>query len=213
MRRVLYLHGFASGPMSRKGQAFDAYLSARGYTVERLDLRLPNRDALRVSAMMDHVRERLRAGPALLIGSSLGGLVAAHVAEGRHDVLACILMAPAFRFAERWRASLGEDRLQAWRAGTAIEVPDHAGGEPLQVDYGFYEDAAAIDTRFPTLAMPVLLMHGVHDDVVPIAGSRAFEGHLRSHGGSATFVELEDGHALTESIPMMLPLALRFLDA
>ena len=47
--KILYLHGFASSPLSRKGVAFDEYLSARGHQLQRLDLRLPNRDQLRVS--------------------------------------------------------------------------------------------------------------------------------------------------------------------
>ena len=175
--------------------------------MERLDLRLPNRNQLRVSAMIEHTRAHLAEGPAVLIGSSLGGLVAAHVAAGRDDVPSCVLMAPAFRFAERWRTNLGEEALDEWRAGEPLIVEDHGGGKPLRVDYGFFEDAAQIDVELPRLAMPVLLMHGREDDVVPIVSSRDF---ARANP-STTFIELTDDHALTKSIPVMLPLALRFL--
>jgi pimeloyl-ACP methyl ester carboxylesterase len=211
VRRILYLHGLASSPLSRKGQAFDAYLSQRGFVVERLDLRLPNRNGLRLSAMIDHVLDQLdHGGPATLIGSSLGGLVAAHVAKKREDVPALVLMAPAFRFAERWRERLGEDGFRRWKNGEPLEVEDHAGGEPLRVDFGFYEDAAQIDIAIPELTMPVLLMHGRYDEVVDIAVSREL---ARSHGPRVTFVELDDDHGLAASIPMMLPLTLRFLEA
>ena len=213
MRRVLYLHGFASGPMSRKGQAFDAFLSARGFSVERLDLRLPNRNELRVSAMIELVQTRLAEGPAVLIGSSLGGLVAAHAASRQpQSVPFCVLMAPAFRFVERWHASLGEARLESWRNGDPLVVDDHAKGPPLRVDYGFYEDAATIDTALPMLTMPTLLMHGTRDDVVPIEGSCTFTDQLEDRGGAVTFVALDDDHALTESLPVMLPLVLSFLN-
>jgi pimeloyl-ACP methyl ester carboxylesterase len=194
--------------MSRKGQAFDAFFSGRGFDVERLDLRLPNRNELRLSAMIEHVEQRLANDPAILIGSSLGGLVAAHVAAGRSDVPICVLMAPAFRFAARWRSRLGEERVARWRAGERIVVPDHGGGAPLEVDYGFYEDASKIDVSTPLLAMPALVMHGRNDDVVDIQGSRDFA----RQSAAVTLVELDDGHALTKSIPMMLPLALRFLE-
>ncbi|MEM9691699.1 MAG: YqiA/YcfP family alpha/beta fold hydrolase, partial [Myxococcota bacterium] len=59
--RILYLHGFASSPGSRKGLAFDAHFAARGYVVERLDLRVPDRNQLRVSAMLDVVDARIEA--------------------------------------------------------------------------------------------------------------------------------------------------------
>ncbi len=209
MRRVLYLHGFASSPESRKGKAFDAYLSERGFTVERLDLRLPNRNRLRLSAMIAHVQQALDDGdPAILIGSSLGGLVAAHAAAGRSDVPAAVLMAPAFEFAARWRESLGDEGMQRWRSGDPLIVDDHAGGDPLRVDFGFYEDAATVDERSPALQIPVLVLHGLADDVVDIQGSRDFARRCPN----ATLVELEDDHPLTASIAMMLPLALRFLD-
>jgi pimeloyl-ACP methyl ester carboxylesterase len=158
--------------------------------------------------MIEHVQQRLAIGPAFLIGSSLGGLVAAHVAAGRLDVPSCVLMAPAFGFAARWQNSLGRERVARWRAGEPLMVDDHGGGEQLAVDYGFYEDAARIDVRWPPLAMPVLLMHGRNDEIVDIRGSRDFARQNKR----VTLVELDDGHALTDSIPIMLPLTQRFLE-
>lgn len=177
MRRVLYLHGFASGPDSRKGRAFSEYFTRRGYQLQRLDLRVPDRDHLRVSAMLEVVDAAL-AEPALLVGSSLGGLVAAHAAAQRDDVPMCVLMAPAFRFVDRWRASLGEERVARWRAGEPLLVDDHAGGPPLEVDFGFYEDAARLDARAPDLRIPTLVFHGRDDDVVDIASSQIGRAHV-----------------------------------
>ena len=207
MRRVLYLHGFASGPGSRKGRAFDAYLGERGFGVERLDLRLPDRNALRVSAMIAHTSKQLDGDPTILIGSSLGGLVASHVAAARTDITHCVLMAPAFRFAERWRESLGAARVAAWQAGEPLIVDDHAGGPPLRVDYGFYVDAASVDADMPDLAMPTCVLHGRRDEVVPIEGSHAFV----KANPTAKLVELDDDHPLTSSIDVMLPMVADFL--
>jgi dienelactone hydrolase len=42
---------------------------------------------------------------------------------------------------------------------------------------------------------PVALLHGVHDDVVPVAQSRAFAATLRRNGWPVTLAELEADHA------------------
>jgi pimeloyl-ACP methyl ester carboxylesterase len=210
MPTVLYLHGFASSPDSHKGKAYDAYLSERGFDVQRLDLRLPARDGLRVSAMIEHVLGRARdVEGVILIGSSLGGLVAAHAAERLSAVSAVVLMCPAFRFALRWKLSLGEAQLARWQAGEPLEVEDHAGGPPLRIDYGFYQDAIAIDDHIPSLGCPALVFHGTRDEVVPIDGSRAFV----AQAADARLVEVDDDHGLAASLDFMLPAVEHFLTA
>src|ERR1700734_2723165 len=114
--RVLYLHGFASGPRSHKGVAVAAHYARRGVQVERLNLRVPSFEPLRLSAMIAAVvaaiggdRDRV-----VLFGSSLGGLTASRVAEQDARVAALVLLAPAFRMVERWRARLGKDGWRRW---------------------------------------------------------------------------------------------------
>src|SRR5690242_15152243 len=103
--RFLYLHGFASGPESTKARAIAAHYAAKGIDVERLNLRLPSLEHLRLSAMIGEVRARIGGARdrAVLIGSSLGGLTACRLAEDDARVSALVLLAPAFRFVERWR--------------------------------------------------------------------------------------------------------------
>ncbi|HEY1552736.1 MAG TPA: YqiA/YcfP family alpha/beta fold hydrolase, partial [Kofleriaceae bacterium] len=64
--QILYLHGFASGPTSRKAAAFAEHFGKRGIEIERLDLRVPSFEHLRLSAMIDHVRKAIK-GPAIVI--------------------------------------------------------------------------------------------------------------------------------------------------
>src|SRR4051794_30859538 len=115
--RFLYLHGFASGPDSGKGRALAAHYAAKGVNLERLNLRLPSLERLRLSAMMEHVRDRIGGARdrAVVFGSSLGGLTACRVAEEDARVVALVLLAPAFRMVERWRVRLGEDAWNAWK--------------------------------------------------------------------------------------------------
>jgi pimeloyl-ACP methyl ester carboxylesterase len=208
--RYLYLHGFASGPSSKKGVAFAAHLAGRGIALDRLDLRVPSFEHLRLSAMIEAVRAAI-GGPgdqAIVFGSSLGGLTAARLAERDPRVRALVLLAPAFQLARRWRDSLGPD-LEAWRRTGWREVHDHTTGGLARVDFGFFEDAAAIDVGFPDVTVPTLILHGQADDVVPIERSRDFAASRPD----VRLVELPDGHELVASLPTLLAESDRFLAA
>ncbi len=82
--RWLYLHGFASSRDSAKGRALEAHYAGLGIALERLDLRRPSLEHLRLSAVLAHVRERIGGehDRAVLLGSSLGGLRACRAASG-----------------------------------------------------------------------------------------------------------------------------------
>ena len=205
----LYLHGFASGPGSRKAQAFVAWGAARGLRIEALDLRVPSFEHLRFSAIKAKVRAAIDAagGPgqedrarAVLIGSSLGGLTACRVAQDDPRVCAVLAMAPAFQLAPRWRARLGERAWEAWRDSGSLEVDDHAANAKARVDFGFVAELAELDIDLPDVRVPTLVVHGTNDDVVDIARSRDFareSPHIR-------VVEVDDGHELSASIGRIL---------
>ena len=206
--RHLYLHGFASGPRSTKGLAFAEHFAARGVALERLDLRVPSFEHLRLSAMIEAARAAIGgAGDrAVVIGSSLGGLTAARLAERDPRVVALVLLAPAFRLVARWRELLGDD-FDAWRRTGWREVEDYTTHRPARVDFGFVEDAEAIDAGDPDVTVPTLILHGTRDDVVPIAHSRRFAAG-RPH---VELIELDDGHELVASLPRLLAETTRFL--
>lgn len=199
--RWLYLHGFASSPESNKARALAAHYATQGTLLDRLDLRRPSFEHLRLSAMIEHVRSRIgeEKGRAVLIGSSLGGLTASRVAEADARVSALVLMAPAFRLAEGWRARLGEAGWEEWRSRGWIEVPDYATGGTSKVDFGFVDEIVTMDAAdggLPDVRVPTLIVHGVHDETVPVERARAFargKRHVR-------LVEVDDGHELTASL-------------
>ena len=211
MTRCLYLHGFASGPCSTKGVAFADDFGRRGALVERLDLRIPSLARLRASAMIDHVLAVIGdRGPVVLIGSSLGGLTAARVAARSPAVQALVLLAPAFRLVERWRARLGEEAWQAWQQGGWLAIHDHAEQRAARVDAGFAADALALDALddgWPPPVVPTWVAHGRADDTVDIALSRAWV----AAAPAASLLELDDDHQLLASLPVILPRAWAFL--
>ncbi|HEY1816870.1 MAG TPA: YqiA/YcfP family alpha/beta fold hydrolase [Kofleriaceae bacterium] len=205
--QVLYLHGFASGPSSRKAAAFSEHFAKRGVAIERLDLRVPSFEHLRLSAMIDHVRKAIK-GPAIVIGSSLGGLTAARVAERDDRVVAAVLLAPAFHLIERWRTQLkAAHEWDDWKRTGWREVYDYSTGESAKIDYGFVEDAERTDVGVPNIRVPTLVLHGLADETVPIATSR----ELAAGHPNVTLVEVADGHELNTTIPTLLAESDRFL--
>lgn len=211
--RLLYSHGFASGPSSSKGRAFAAHFADRGHVLERLNLRVPSFEGLRLSAGIEVVRAAIggEADRAIAFGSSLGGLTSARAAERDGRIIALVLLAPAFQIAQRWRAQLGDAVWDAWRTTGTREVTDYTTNQPARVDFGFITDVAAVDPpdTFPDVRVPTLIFHGVHDDAVPVDHSRRFAAG-KSH---VTLVELDDGHDLAASVPRILAETTTWLEA
>jgi len=197
--KFLYLHGFASGPDSKKGVAISAHLATRGISLERLNLRVPSFEHLRLSAMIDTTRAAIGSPDdrAVVMGSSLGGLTAARLAERDARVVALVLLAPAFQLVSRWRARIGEDEWRAWEERGWLEVDDYASGGRARVDFDFTNDVARIDSSpFPDVRVPTLIIHGTRDDVVSIDRSRDFaQGRP-----NVRLVPVDDGHELTASL-------------
>ena len=206
--RWLYLHGFASGPNSTKGVAIEKHYAARGIEMTRLDLRQPSLEHLRLSAMIDHVQQAIggERDRAIVWGSSLGALCAARVAERDARVCALVLLAPAFRIAERWRMR-GEAEWQKWRETGWLEIDDYATKTRARVDFAFWEDAARVDAGWPDVRVPTLILHGCKDETVDIELSREW-----ARGKNwVRLVEADDGHELVASLPLITSSADSFL--
>jgi uncharacterized protein len=203
--QVLYLPGFASGPKSTKAVAYIDHFAQQGVAVEALDLRRPSFEHLRLTAMIQHVRDSI-TGPAILIGSSLGGLTAARVAERDDRVKAVVLLAPAFRLANRWQAQLGPE-WDEWQRTGWREVFDYTTNGSSRVDFGFIEDILTFGRDLPKVTVPALVLHGTHDDTVPIDYSR----ELAKDHPNVELIELDDGHQLIDSIPRLIAETDRFV--
>jgi alpha-beta hydrolase superfamily lysophospholipase len=205
------LHGFASGPESKKGVALTARLTPAGLRLERLDLRVPSLAGLRFSSMLEVTRGAI-GGPrdrVVVFGSSLGGLTAARLAEDDARVSALVLLAPAFRFVDRWRTRYPAE-LRAWEETGFHETHDHATGGTARIDYGFVRDIEVLDARgdgWPDVRVPTLIVHGTRDDVVDIGLSRVWAGGKRH----VRLVEVDDDHELLTSLDVIEAEALRLL--
>lgn len=207
---IFYLHGFASGPGSTKATAVAAGLAGDGIVPVRLDL-TPGPDGFErstPSSMLAIVEEALRAspGPHAIVGSSLGGWLAALAASRNPSVTRLVLLAPAFRLQERWRARLQPEELARWQREGSVEVHHHVTNGPRRIGWAFFEDAASWPP-FPVVRVPALCIAGSRDDTVPLEDVRAWVD--RTPGARLEVVE--DGHELTGSLPRIVALTRAFL--
>lgn len=207
MTRFVYLHGFASGPASRKASFFREKLAGHGISIEIPDLSEGNFRGLTLSAQL-RVIERLEQDRSLvLIGSSMGGYLAAlYAAAHPFQVKRMILLAPAFNFYERWIETLGSENLARWREQGEIPVFHYAAGRPESIGYQLMDDARSYPA-YPDACQPCLICHGTRDSVVPIAFSQRF---VELHP-SARLVPFESGHELTDALDPIWKTAADFL--
>lgn len=91
---ILYLHGFTSGPQSRKVQALAARMAECGCADQLSCPQLPASPAAAIALADAVIHEKVGVGgTATLVGSSLGGYYATYLAE-KHGLRA-VLVNPA----------------------------------------------------------------------------------------------------------------------
>ncbi len=208
MTRIVYLHGFASGPASRKAALFRERLSAAGMSVAVPDLSEGRFEDLTLSGQLRVVERAAGEGPVVLIGSSMGGYLAALYAARHPEVEKLVLLAPAFCFARRWPEALGSGKIEEWKGTGFLEVFHYSKGRPARVRYALLEDAAGYED-YPCFHQPALIFHGRRDDVVPVGYSEEFARRKPN----VRLEVLDSDHELLDVAGYMLDETMRFLDA
>jgi pimeloyl-ACP methyl ester carboxylesterase len=198
MKRVIYLHGFASGPSSSKARYFRQRLEGAGFSVTVPDLAEGDFEGLTLSGQLDVIARAAAGGPAALMGSSMGGYLAALYAARHPEIERVVLLAPAFGFARRWAERMGDAAIEAWRREGTIDVFHYGEGRNRALRIGLLEDAAQYED-YPDVRQPCLIFHGIKDDVVPVRYSEEFAAAREN-------VELhavESGHELLNVLDTM----------
>jgi len=171
----IYLHGFASSPGSAKAKVFGERFAAISRELLVPDLAAGDFTHLSITRQVAVVEALIEKRPERrfgLIGSSMGGYLAALVGERRPEVEALYLMAPGFNFLRRWREKMG------WRekAGmpATIRVFHYGANEEVTLSTGLFSDAENWE-RLPLMRpVPTRIVHGRHDDTVPVTESREY---------------------------------------
>jgi len=205
MTPVVYLHGFASGPGSSKAQFFRRRLMEHGIDVQIPQLDQGDFEKLTITGQLGVIDRAVGGRPAILLGSSLGGYLAALFASTHAEIERLILMAPAFRFPSRWQERLGPD-LARWKSAGTLPFFHFAHQAERPLGYQFVEDAR-LHPDEPAFPQPALILHGARDPVVPCAISSAYA----ALHPNTTLRPFDSGHELTDVLePMWLETA-RFL--
>ncbi len=195
----VYMHGMSSVRTGEKSDALLERARRRGRCFARFDFRghgesSGNVTDITLTELVEDTTAVLQeVGPSLLVGSSLGGLVAAWTAARNADVvLGLTMLSPALGFLPE----IARSRTQ----GKPIELRDSEGTE-LIFSQRAIEDAMSYDeeTLPKMLWMPTLIVHGKLDDSVPFQLSQRFFEALPP-GRKDLWLVPEGGHGLNQPI-------------
>jgi len=172
--RYVYLHGFASGPQSSKGRFFHERFHELGLELELPDLTEGDFEHSTLGRQLGVVDRLLAGDRAVLLGSSMGGKLAAlHAAPRPQQVERIVLLAPAFGLARRWGEQLGEATMRDWRERGWRNVLHYGFGEERRISYDLISDGLEYED-FPDVRQPALVIHGRRDDTVDYRLSERF---------------------------------------
>ena len=165
---ILYLHGLASSPKGRKRELLEKRFGGEGIEIVAPDLNVPSFRELDFLEMVKAARTAFeRAEPRVIVGSSLGALVALSLSENlslspsSSSSPSLVLVAPALGFHERWKEKLPE--------GEEFELFHHGEERMLPIHRRFFEDMALVHVDDAPPAVPVSVVMGTDDETVPFA--------------------------------------------
>lgn len=209
-KAILIIHGFAGGTYDQEDLAtsletkggFDVYsFTLPGHEVK---------DKTKSTAKM-WIKESERQLQLLidsgyksiyLIGHSMGGVIASHLAATHKEVKKLVLGAPAFSCL----ASKGEGGLlniiknssQIIKDFDLKEVISRAKKLPISAVKEFFDLVEQYKDSIYKVEVPVLIIHGKHDNVVPISMSKNIFKNMKNNKKILIVVE-DYNHALFRS--------------
>ena len=160
------------------------------------DLNIPSFQKLDFKAMSRVAFwEAKKHMPAVIVGSSLGAMVALDVARIA-PAPALVLIAPALGFGSRW--------LEKLPPGDTIPFFHHGEGREVAIHRRFFEEMARLDLEGQPPPMPVSIVMGERDESVPFDGVRSvWESWARSGelAPGSRFVSIGGGdHGLVDHV-------------
>jgi pimeloyl-ACP methyl ester carboxylesterase len=201
---LLFLPGYASDMEGTKAVALDGFAERRGLGMLRFDYsgtgasegRFDEGTLERWLAEAVGVLDRLTDGPVILVGSSMGGWIALHVALRRPERIAALVGVAAAPDFTDWGYT--QEQKDAIARDGRLELPNPYGDEPQLTTRGFWESGQRLLLLGSDVAVdcPVRLIHGDADGEVPVQVALRLKDRLRSADVQATIVK-GAGHRLS----------------
>ena len=203
MTEFVYLHGFASGPLSKKAAAFKKKFEEIGVSLNFPDLEGGDFENMTLTSQIKIVLDlldQIQSEKVCLIGSSMGGYLATLVAQQRVKIRATYLIAPGFNFLERWVRSLELDCADETCWGPKIQIFHYRYNKIKYICTDIFKDAKNWNTLALNREVPSRIVHGTHDEVVPIDESIKFN----SRHPRCSLKELDSDHGLLSHLEWVL---------
>jgi pimeloyl-ACP methyl ester carboxylesterase len=130
-----------------------------------------------------------------LIGSSFGGLVSTIIAQRQPtSIHSLLLLAPAFDPIQRWSSKIN---IEQWKNNGVINYFNPSTQHDEPIDYEFFQDLQTYPSHPIVTTCPITIIHGLHDEVVPIETSREYIRRLRLvNTHPILMIEVDDDHHL-----------------
>jgi uncharacterized protein len=207
----IYFHGFASSPQSQKAIAFARRFAELGLPLTVPDLEGGDFKHLTISRQLRIIENTLGSFPRAsfaLIGSSMGGYLAALTAQLRPEVKGAYLMCPGFNFIKRWRPAALSGEILREDGAELLRVFNYRYNKTMELDLGIFEDAEKWEKVKYERPVPTRIVHGIHDDTVDIWESRNF---TRNHAW-ASLKEVDSDHGLLSHLDWIIDDCLDFFN-
>ena len=196
--KYLYLHGFASSAQSTKARYMQQKFAELGLTLHVPDLNLADFSKVTISEQLIYLDLNYLNDdePLVVIGSSLGGFLAVQLASQNVLTQKLVLLAPAFGFSQRIAQALGEENIKQWQQSGNREFYHYGLKRNVNLQFQFFIDAQKYSEEKLLRSLPMLIFHGINDDVVPASLSEEFA----KRRSQVTLKLLNDDHALGKDL-------------
>eukprot|EP00210_Caulerpa_lentillifera_P002689 g2569.t1 len=201
-----YVHGFTHTTDCIVGTEFQKRLKPHGIDVEIIDaMGGCSRFDCSVSsgvAALEAIYEKRRK-PLHLIGASMGGLISLiYTSKHPENVVHLVLLNPVTNVESIWPNIVSvfhpeapaDETMKKWKEEGQLMFQGIQMTEPKPVSYNYVVDSLTYPT-YPLVEMPVLLLVGVKDFVIPLAIHQEWK-KLQKDPEKVTLVELDEGHMI-----------------
>lgn len=201
-RSILFLHGFLSSAHGSKARFLADQISAVPDTFfHAVEFNPTARDLefMTVTGQINRLRQYVldhQLEPVSLIGSSLGGQVALNYAYMYGGVNRLLLLAPALHYTGP-HAPLAE--LADWETDGVRHLWHDAFGREVPLRYNFHRDRLHY-AEPPPPPVPVIIIHGRNDAVVPLTGSQTYAA---TYPALVTLIEVDSDHRLGDQFDLI----------
>ena len=202
---LLFLPGYASDMEGTKAVALDTFAEAQGLAMLRFDYSGTGSsggsfEEGTLGGWLDealHMLDNFVDGPAVIVGSSMGGWLALLIARRRPERVAAVVGIAAAPDFTDWGYS--DEEKQVLRDNGRLEQPNPYAPEPQVTTRAFWQSGQGLrllDEPIP-VDCPVRFVHGDSDSDVPVDVAMRTMRQLRSADVQLTVIK-GGGHRLSE---------------